>query len=1059
MKHIFKVKQRLFVLANLILLCLLCWTFANAQQINISRIEKMPNEPAPYEMRNWKQVALGYDSLVFNLNLTGQYLPLVWIESQTMNYPSHQSFGLDSYVGTDASHSGEAINVLPAVISASLVGVDKRNQHGYNWVLMCEEFFNNRPSENVYLNNPVTASGSDWWYETMPNVFFYQLYDLYPGAGDFNRQFGLIANRWLEAVEKMGGSTIPWHKPFMNYRAWNLSTMTPLTVGVKEPEAAGAIAWILYNAYLKTGQEKYRIGAEWSMEFLSDWTTNPSYELQLPYGAYVAARMNAELGANYNLGKLVNWCFDTQGNVRDWGATVGNWGGYDCYGLIGEAKYAGYGFFMNGVEMAGALVPMVRYDERFARAIGKWMLNVANASRLYYSNYLPNENQDGEEWASVYDPHSYLAHEAIRKYALHTGICPYATGDAIEGGWAETNFALYGGSHVGIFGGIIDTTNVPKILKLDLSKTDYFQEHSFPSYLYFNPYNEEKIVQIEVGWGVFDLYDAVSNNFLARNVTGFGNFSIPGNSAVIVVLLPPDATITYELDKMIISGIVADYHSGQTIQNYPTRIKSLAAKDTLIIFGNSTTIYCSAQDLDGETLTYNWISDHDNFTTSESTYSWNAPDSVGIFTITCIVSDTQNGSDTATVSVKTAAYINQAPIINEIQREPRRIEPGQQSNLICFASDPDSDSLSYFWSSTFGTIEAEDSSAVWTAPAKLGFFYVRCQITDQRGGSDIDSVGIVVQDSSNISTGIPLAFYPFNGNAYDESGNDFNGMVQGAVSTSDRWGKPEQAYYFNGTFALIQIPNETALNFQDAITVSFWMKIDEFFSRESYVISHGSWQNRWKVSIGDLKKLRWTVNTNIGIKDLDSQIALDKNVYYNVTVLFDGAQLKIYINGQLDNSVSHTGKIKTTNIDLTIAQELPNSDYNFKGVLDDIRIYDYDLTEEEIINVFNDPTSVETINQENIPQKYSLSQNYPNPFNSTTTIQFQLRQSGKVALIIYDILGQRVCELVNNEMSAGYHTVFWDGKNNKGSTVSSGIYIYEMKCANFHQRKKLVLVK
>ena len=96
----------------------------------------------------------------------------------------------------------------------------------------------------------------------------------------------------------MGGSTTPWQVPYMNYRAFNLMTMEPFTSGVDEPEAAGAIAWILYNAYLETGNEKYRIGAEWCLEFLNSLLTNPSYELQLPYGVYTAARMNAELGTN-----------------------------------------------------------------------------------------------------------------------------------------------------------------------------------------------------------------------------------------------------------------------------------------------------------------------------------------------------------------------------------------------------------------------------------------------------------------------------------------------------------------------------------------------------------------------------------------------------------------------------------------------------------------------------------------------------------------------------------------------------------------------------------------
>ena len=249
-----------------------------AQQITINRIEQMPNQPTPYDMRDWKQVTLGYDSLVFDFDRQGEYLPLISWMTTTVNYPAHQSFRLHTVVGTPHLTSSEAINVIPAVIGASLAGVDKSDQNGHNWVLYCEEFFNRRPEENVYLNHPVSQSGDDWWYSTMPNIFFYQLYALYPQTGDFSFQFTSVADQWLRAVQTMGGQSTPWQLPNMNYRGWYLSTMTPYDEGVRQPEAAGAIGWLLYHCYKETGEVKYRTGAEWSLEFLSNWQSNPAYE-------------------------------------------------------------------------------------------------------------------------------------------------------------------------------------------------------------------------------------------------------------------------------------------------------------------------------------------------------------------------------------------------------------------------------------------------------------------------------------------------------------------------------------------------------------------------------------------------------------------------------------------------------------------------------------------------------------------------------------------------------------------------------------------------------------
>ena len=73
---------------------------AQVSQIEIARVELMPNEPSPYFMRDWNAVATSYDSFVYDEQKTGQYLPLVFVRPQGVNYPGRESFGLDTYVGT-----------------------------------------------------------------------------------------------------------------------------------------------------------------------------------------------------------------------------------------------------------------------------------------------------------------------------------------------------------------------------------------------------------------------------------------------------------------------------------------------------------------------------------------------------------------------------------------------------------------------------------------------------------------------------------------------------------------------------------------------------------------------------------------------------------------------------------------------------------------------------------------------------------------------------------------------------------------------------------------------
>lgn len=94
-----------------------------------------------------------------------------------------------------------------------------------------------------------------------------------------------------------------------------------------------------------------------------------------------------------------------------------------------------------------------------------------------------------------------------------------------------------------------------------------------------------------------------------------------------------------------------------------------------------------------------------------------------------------------------------------------------------------------------------------------------------------------------------------------------------------------------------------------------------------------------------------------------------------------------------------------------------------------------------------------------IPEKFELQQNYPNPFNPTTRITFALPVQSAVRLIIYDLLGRQVKGLLAEKLPAGYHAVSWDGTNDKGRAVSSGIYFYRLEAGDFEQNRKMIMLK
>jgi len=95
----------------------------------------------------------------------------------------------------------------------------------------------------------------------------------------------------------------------------------------------------------------------------------------------------------------------------------------------------------------------------------------------------------------------------------------------------------------------------------------------------------------------------------------------------------------------------------------------------------------------------------------------------------------------------------------------------------------------------------------------------------------------------------------------------------------------------------------------------------------------------------------------------------------------------------------------------------------------------------------------------NLPDNYELSQNYPNPFNPVTSIRYALPEQSMVKLTIYDMLGKEVVTLVNRTEQAGYKSVDWNGLNQHGQLVSTGIYFYRIQAGNFSQIRKMIFIK
>lgn len=112
--------------------------------------------------------------------------------------------------------------------------------------------------------------------------------------------------------------------------------------------------------------------------------------------------------------------------------------------------------------------------------------------------------------------------------------------------------------------------------------------------------------------------------------------------------------------------------------------------------------------------------------------------------------------------------------------------------------------------------------------------------------------------------------------------------------------------------------------------------------------------------------------------------------------------------------------------------------------------------EEEVVETVE--TAVE-MSEASTPPAFSLAQNAPNPFNSNTVIRFALPQPSQVELAIYNLLGQPVAVLVQGPSAAGTFSVHWDGRDQAGQAVTSGVYLYQLRAGGYTEVRKLLLLR
>ena len=306
---------------------------------------------------------------------------------------------------------------------------------------------------------------------------------------------------------------------------------------------------------------------------------------------------------------------------------------------------------------------------------------------------------------------------------------------------------------------------------------------------------------------------------------------------------------------------------------------------------------------------------------------------------------------------------------------------------------------------------------------------------------------VIAQVPSYVPTNGLVAYWPFNGNANDESGNGNNGINFGATATSDRNGNSNSALSFNGSGNYITVPYSNTIGVQQEITISFWV----YFNGGScgpriiqsppwgqcggYTISTSSTSNSSRYFYTDFG------NCTVGVNSPSSP-TLPGLTWHHVVWSASGltGMSKMYFDGVLvdtDITSSFFTSINYFNRPITIGNVDPNSCDWFGGYLDEISIWNRNLNQQEITNLYNSTSTSEcltmTINTgvlSTTPVTYTSTVNiYPNPANDQITID-----CGNLANVvgwnikITNMLGQ---EVFNQPMNTQQYVVplnSWTGQ-------------------------------
>jgi len=325
----------------------------------------------------------------------------------------------------------------------------------------------------------------------------------------------------------------------------------------------------------------------------------------------------------------------------------------------------------------------------------------------------------------------------------------------------------------------------------------------------------------------------------------------------------------------------------------------------------------------------------------------------------------------------------------------------------------------------------------------------------------------------------PVGHWPFNEGsgfvAADVSGNGNDGVIwtDGVSWSTDTPTGKGYSLEFAGKLGAVHIGDPDILKIVGDITLAAWVKTGPATENWQNIIVKGHDGGEIVMRVdGQADKHEgtqiWCGSYDGADHMVQSYSFSDQelNTWMHLVGVYSTADQTwyLYINGDQVSTVGDAvGAVSVTRPWAIGARASADGVYpserHFEGLIDDVRIYNVALTEDDVKALYKELTTAVKNQSATEPADFALGQNYPNPFNPETQIDYQVPKAGNVNISVYNIIGQLVTTLVDEVKTPGYYSVSWNARDQNGLRVPSGVYIARMVTNNYSMTRKLVLLK